>query len=247
MRSDKLAMRAATSLLVFATSGALAADLPPPYRAPPPAPMYSWSGAYVGANIGYSWGSANYEATIIAVGAISHSEKMDGVIGGVQSGYNYQFGAFVIGSESDFQLSGQKGGSTFPGVLPGVTITTTEKLEWFGTARTRLGFLATPNILIYGTTGVAYGQVKDSATTTVTGVGSATASFKDVKAGWAVGAGVEGAFGGGWSAKLEYLYIDLGKTEHSFGTPGVGTIVSDTRHITDNIVRAGLNYRWSSF
>ena len=146
-----------------------------------------------------------------------------------------------VGFESDIQLSGQKGGATFPGVFAPTTITTDESLDWFGTSRTRLGFLATPNVLLYGTAGVAFGQVKDDATVNTPGLGSFTASFKDVKAGWTAGVGVEAAFGGGWSGKLEYLYIDLGATSHSFGTIGLGTIATETRRTTDAIVRLGMN------
>jgi outer membrane immunogenic protein len=246
MRLIKLAMLAAASSVVFATGGALAADLARPvYRAPPPVvAVYTWTGLYWGANVGYSWGTAKYDATLIFAGATSNSEDLDGAVVGVQSGYNYQVGAWVFGAETDIQWSGQKGGSTFPGVLPLTTITTDQKLKWFGTSRSRLGVLVTPNILLYGTAGVAYGQVESSATITITGVGSATGSFKDVKAGWTAGAGIEGAFGGGWSAKLEYLYIDLGKTEHTFATPFLGTVATETRRTTDNIVRAGLNYKW---
>jgi outer membrane immunogenic protein len=242
MRLLKLAMLAAIGALAIATDGARAADLP--YKVAPPAPVYSWSGLYIGANVGYSWGRSTYDATIIAAGTVSHAENLNGFIGGFQSGYNYQAGMWVFGYESDIQFSGEKGGSTFPGVIPGATITTDNKLQWFGTARSRLGFLATPNVLIYGTAGLAYGQVQESATTTITAVGSATATFKDVKAGYAVGGGVEAAFGGGWSGKLEYLYLDLGKTEHSFATPALGTVVSESRRTTDNILRAGINYRW---
>jgi outer membrane immunogenic protein len=244
MRLIMLGMLAATSLVALAVGGARAADLPPAYKAPPVAPAYSWTGLYVGANIGYGWGQAKYDATLTGIGAVSQSEDMDGVIGGLQSGYNYQMGNWVLGFESDFQLSGQRGGSTFPGIAALTTITTDVELEWFGTSRTRIGFLATPNILLYGTGGVAYGKVSTSATVTTVGVGTLTASFEDVKAGWTVGAGIEGAFGGGWSAKLEYLYIDLGRTEHSFGTVALGTIATETRRTTDNIVRVGLNYRW---
>jgi len=238
LRPGVLAAGAAT----LATHGALAADLPPPYRVPPPA--YTWSGLYLGANIGYGWGSMKYEASLTGVGAISSSRDVNGVIGGVQSGYNYQLGMWVFGYESDIQASGQHKSFTFPGVLPGTTVTTDHKLDWFGTARSRLGVLATPSILLYGTAGVAYGQVKESATVTVTGVGTAIGSFKDVKAGWTAGAGIEGAFGGGWSAKLEYLYIDLGKTEHTFATPALGTVASESRRMIDNIVRVGVNYKW---
>jgi outer membrane immunogenic protein len=232
----------ATAGFVMLTIGVHAADLPA-YKAPPPA-VYSWSGLYMGANVGYSWGTAKYDAVLAGIGTTSRSERMDGAIGGFQSGYNYQFGSWLFGFESDIQYSGQKGGATFPGVFAPTAITTDERLKWFGTSRSRLGYLATPNILLYGTAGVAYGQVKDDATVSTPGIGSFTANFKDVKAGWTAGGGIEGAVGGGWSAKLEYLYIDLGKTEHSFGTIGLGTIATESRRTTDNIVRVGANYRW---
>src|SRR5215470_20088655 len=91
----------------------------------------------------------------------SNSQDMNGVIGGVQAGYNDQFGTWVWGWETDFQGSGQKGGSTFnsavtTGTTPiPLTATTDHKLEWFGTTRGRLGFLWGPNVLLYGTGGVA--------------------------------------------------------------------------------------------
>jgi outer membrane immunogenic protein len=224
---------------------ASAADLRrPAYQPPPPPPVYSWTGIYWGVNVGYSWGDAKTELGLTGVGTVSGSENMDGVIGGFQLGYNYQFGAWVWGFETDIQASGQKGGSTFNGIAPLTTVSTDHKLDWFGTSRSRLGFLWTPNVLVYGTAGVAYGEVKDSATISRVGLGSATNTFKDVKAGWTAGAGIEGAFGGGWSAKLEYLYVDLGKTEYTVAAPALGTVATFTRRTTDNIVRVGLNYKW---
>ena len=83
--------------------------------------------------------------------------------------------------------------------------------------------LWTPNVLLYGTAGVAYGQVKDTATITRRRRGLSSSTFKDVKAGWTAGAGVEATIGGGWTAKLEYLYIDLGKTEQTLATPALGS------------------------
>ena len=244
MRLVKFGMLAATALVALAPYGALAADMAPApaYKAPPP-PVYTWTGPYFGANVGYSWGTAKYDASIIAVGAVSRSENINGAIGGFQSGYNYQIGMWVWGFETDIQASGQKGGSTIT-PLPAVAVTTDHKLQWFGTARSRLGFLVTPSILLYGTAGVAYGKVNDSATITITGVESATDTFKDVKAGWTAGAGIEGALGGGWSAKVEYLYIDLGKTERTFATPALGTLITESRRTTDNIARVGVNYKW---
>ena len=240
----KLLLLGAALTALFGGS-ALAADLRRPAYTPPappaPPPVYNWTGLYWGGNIGYSWGEAKRDFTVSGLGTVSGSQDIDGVIGGFQTGYNYQFGTWVWGFETDIQASGQKGGSTLA-VTPLTTITTDHKLEWFGTSRARLGVLWSPNILAYGTFGVAYGQVKDSATITVAGLGSATGTFKDVKAGWTAGAGLESAFGGGWSGKLEYLYIDLGDTERTLTTPT--TIVTDTRGTTDNIVRVGLNYRW---
>ena len=237
----KKLLLATTAVVVMAATSAGAADLRPAYRPAPPPPVYTWTGPYFGVNVGYSWGQSKHEAFLRGIGTFSHDRDIDGVIGGGQSGYNYQWGGWVWGLETDIQASGQKGSDTF--VSPLATITTENKLEWFGTSRTRLGFLASPNILLYGTAGVAYGQVKDSATITAGGV-SVTNTFKDVKAGWTVGAGLEGALGGGWSTKVEYLYIDLGKTEQTLATPGLGTLVTETRRTTDNIVRVGLNYKW---
>jgi outer membrane immunogenic protein len=111
-------------------------------------------------------------------------------------------------------------------------------------------------VLVYGTAGIAYGQVKDSAAlngslAAAAVTASSVSTFKDVKAGWTAGAGVEAALGGGWSAKLEYLYIDLGKTElttAAVGTVAGATVVAinanRTWRDTDNIVRVGLNYKW---
>jgi len=192
---------------------------------------------YWGDNVGYSWGKSKYDATLTGVGTVSYSQNIDGAIGGVQTGYNYQFGAWVWGLETDIQASGEKGGSTLTGALPLTSVTTDDKLQWFGTTRGRLGVLATPNVLFYGTGGAAYGLVKNSATITVAGV-SAVGTFSDLRAGWTAG--------GGWSAKLEYLYMDLGRTEQTFSGFGVGTIATQTRSTTDNIVRVGLNYKWGA-
>jgi outer membrane immunogenic protein len=260
---------ATTALVVLAATSAGAADM---YARPaytPPPPPYSWTGLYFGGNVGYGWGTANDDATqsttVLGLGTrsttISGSQNINGVIGGVQTGYNYQFGTWVFGLETDFQASGQKGGSIFNVIAGGpiavpFTVTDDHKIEWFGTTRGRLGVLWGPNVLLYGTAGVAYGQVKDSATVNGSLAGaaftaSAVSNFSDVKAGWTAGAGVEAALGGGWSAKLEYLYIDLGKTELT--TAAAATVVgatvlaiSDGRTFrdTDNIVRVGLNYKW---
>jgi outer membrane immunogenic protein len=261
------------ALAALLGGSAFAADMrPAPAYAPPP-PAYNWTGGYWGVNVGYSWGDARFDSAFssaaagvpLANAAISERQNIDGVIGGVQGGYNYQSGIWVWGWETDIQASGQKGGSTFAGALgTGIgpipfTATTDHKLEWFGTARTRLGFLWSPNVLVYATGGVAYGEVKDSAIINASTAGGAVRAqvvdtFKDVKAGWTLGAGIEGALGNGWSAKVEYLYIDLGETERTGSAvvlaTGAGTVfvanANQTFRTTDNIVRAGLNYKFGS-
>ena len=248
----KKLLLATSALVVLGIGAASAADLRarPSYApAPPPPPVYSWTGLYWGVNIGYSWGEAKNEATLQLApgvfGTASSSRKVDGVIGGFQSGYNYQFGTWVLGLETDFQASGQKGSEVFQiaGGVPPTFLNTEHKLKWFGTSRTRLGVLWTPSTLVYGTAGVAYGDVTEDATIT-RGAQSASFSFKDWKAGWTAGGGIETAMGNGWSAKLEYLYVDLGKTESTIATPGLGTLATETRRFTDNIVRVGFNYKW---
>ena len=246
---------ATTAFVVLAAASAGAADMyaRPAYTPPPaPAPVYTWTGMYWGANVGYSWGQSKNDRTGSLIGlnaTVTESQDVDGAIGGVQTGYNYQFGTWVFGLETDIQASGQKGGSTIPLLaLAPSALTTDHKLQWFGTTRPRLGFLATPNLLLYGTAGVAYGQTKDNYTVNTVGVGTAaTASINDVRAGWTAGGGIEGAFGGGWSAKVEYLYIDLGKLEQTVTIPPAALAATFNSRLTDNIVRVGLNYKWGGY
>ena len=108
----KKLLLATTAFVVLAVGSATAADLRPAYKAAPPPPVYSWTGLYWGVNVGYSWGQAKDEVSLLGVGTFSESQKVDGVIGGFQSGYNYQFGQWVLGFETDIQASGQKGGTT---------------------------------------------------------------------------------------------------------------------------------------
>jgi outer membrane immunogenic protein len=160
-------------------------------------------------------------------------------------------------------------GDTGDGNVGGAAVTDTlrQKLDWFGTFRGRIGstFIA-PTFLAYVTGGLAYGDVKTTNTvsgTNITNPGgqgvnggtiltpvSAAFSNSSVRAGWTVGVGIEGVISGNWTAKLEYLYIDLGNVSGSFITPVVGPsggflTSSYNSHITDNILRVGVNYRFN--
>src|SRR5712692_5662863 len=132
----KLLLSAAATMLI--AGPASAADLA--VKAPPPGAAYiasPWDGLYIGGNLGY--GETSFDFPGISL----HG---NGVVGGFQAGYNKQFGTFVLGLETDFDLTSIK--NTTAGV--------DTKLPWFGTTRTRLGFLVNPALLLYGTGGVPY-------------------------------------------------------------------------------------------
>jgi outer membrane immunogenic protein len=203
-------------------SAASAADLP--RKAVPYAPAYYapvWSGFYAGVNAGYGWATFDNDFG---------TDKMKGFVGGGQLGYNWQIGSFVLGVEGDFQYSGQK--RTETAVIGGVTFTGEEKVQYFGTARGRLGY-AFDTVMIYGTGGAAWSNFKAS----VSALGL-TASTDTTKMGWTAGGGVEWMFMPRWSAKVEYLYIDSGSTSLTVaGVTGSGKL-------KDNVGRLGVNYHF---
>jgi outer membrane immunogenic protein len=257
----------AAAAIMAGLGTASAADLPIYTKAPPL--LYSWTGFYLGGNVGYSWGKSDttvsfLDASGAAIASDSHSFDLNGVIGGGQIGYNWQTGKWVWGLETDIQASGQKGSSTFTcptGICKlgsAVTETLDQKLDWFGTLRGRLGFTVTPTVLLYATGGLAYGDVKTDGTIS----DPTTFSSSTIKTGWTAGAGIEGRIAGNWTAKLEYLYMDLGNVSGGLvGTPivlpnpcvvrvcaanNLSTTFSSTGSgITDNIVRVGVNYRFN--
>jgi outer membrane immunogenic protein len=154
---------------------AFAADMA--VKAPPPAPtpVYSWTGFYVGANIGGGWGHQNINytpndpASSVVINTFQYlvsgdSFGLSGVVGGLQLGYNYQFNRnWLIGLETDFDGTGIKGSgqTSYAGGLE--FSSAAERVKWFGTVRARLGYLPADNLLTYFTGGFAYGKVEDTA------------------------------------------------------------------------------------
>jgi outer membrane immunogenic protein len=266
----KIVSAFAFSLLTAGT--AVAADMP--LKAPPPpiAPVMMWTGFYVGLNGGYSWGRANTTlfpaAPLLAFPA--GRDANGGVFGG-QIGYNWQVDPkWVFGLEADGQWTGERGrrndvlGSVrvpTPGndfnIVTTTSADTEVSLPWFATFRGRVGLLANPSLLLYGTGGLAVGEVKlASQTTTVAqlfGPGSqgtipagpavtligATFADSQTRVGWTVGAGVEKKFSQNWSAKLEYLYLDFGTKRYFDGTANQADV-----SFRDHILRAGINYQF---
>jgi outer membrane immunogenic protein len=256
--------------LLFAGS-AFAADLAvkaPVYKAPPPP---TWAGFYVGGNAGWI-GSADDTLTNTATdtgahgfglalssGAIPGSIPLgySGFLGGAQAGYNWQIGSLVYGIEGDFDGSTAKSSTAavFPGGGGIVPITTaySRDLDWLATLRGRLGYTVAPAFLVYGTGGLAVGHTSVGSSVTSPGASpppetepATNLTSANTAAGWTAGGGVEWLFAPKWSAKAEYLYVDLGghsnTLTYTYGanTSTMTTAVKDT----SNIVRAGVNYHF---
>ena len=249
--------------------GASAADMPvkaPVSKAPVIVP-YNWTGFYVGANAGYTWGPWDASSSqVIFDPSTTHSPKVNGWLAGLQGGYNWQSGAWVYGLEGDIQITGAKDSDAWsaPGAppviitiddfLPGpagggpMAFTHEWKFPWFGTLRARWGFLPAERWLLYVTGGLAVGEAEYNMTFSQPGAirmfNPYSLSDRTTRAGWTVGGGVETALDNNWSARLEYLYVDLGtRSINTFDVDGAPFQVE--YRIRNNIVRAGVNYKFN--
>lgn len=205
------------------TGAASAADLPrgPVYTKAPPS-AFGWDGWYIGVHGGYA--SGDFDARLIAG---TDNLKPDGGFGGVQIGYlRHLTPNWVLGFEADFSMGDVSGN----GVVIGPA---TVEIDYFGSARARLGYAAGP-WLFYGTGGVAWAKTDFS----VAGGVDLTSNFPHV--GWTAGAGIEYAFAPNWSAKIEYLYADFDQVRSNPGG------VVQVNELTLSTVRLGINYRFGA-
>jgi outer membrane immunogenic protein len=226
----KRVLLASVGLLTMALAGtAGAADLPRRAAAPVSAPVYmpavyNWTGFYAGLNGGYGWGNS---AWVDAAGSTGDFDISGGLVGGTL-GYNWQSSQAVFGVETDLAWTNLEGTTSV--TCPAGCKTSN---SWLGTARGRLGY-AVDRWMPFVSGGAAFGDIK----ATLPGVGSES----DNKVGWTLGAGAEFALAGNWTAKGEYLYVDLGDMNCSIAVcGGAGTTKVD---FTAHVVRGGLNYRF---
>ena len=232
---------AALSLLALGGAAA-AADLPPAPQLPPLEAQPAWTGFYAGLNVGGGFGTSHNAFNIAGFGLPAFDTSLAGVVGGGEAGYNWQTGPWVLGLEASFDGSGLSGGRTAPcpaPLCPALTASYTQRLSWFGTLRPRIGY-AFGNWLFYATGGGALGEVGTNATATV-GPLVATDNRSHTRDGWTLGGGVEVEIARGWSAKIEYLYLDLGNRTRSYL---LDPPISDTSHFSANVFTAGLNYHF---
>jgi len=211
--------------LLAASISAQAADIPRPvYKGVRSVvAYYNWTGFYAGINGGYGWGMSDWDSPAISI-------KPKGWMVGGTLGYNYQIGSLVWGIEGDFDWADVSGSSACG------AFSCDTKNEWLGTIRGRLGY-AFDRWMPYMTGGGAYGRIK--ATTSNPALAGASKS----QLGWTGGAGVEYAFQGNWSAKLEYLYVDLGSFD--CGAACTAGVTTNNVSFTEHVIRAGINYKFS--
>jgi len=223
---------------------ALGADMAvrPLLKAPPMVAPYSWTGWYIGANAGYGVGSKQGGLAFTPAATETFNAMPGGGFGGGQLGYNYQiYSNIVLGLETDIQGAGITDTRTCLLVCgAGLSAAIDQKLTWFGTTRARLGW-ATGPVLTYVTAGAAYGGTETGLTTTAGGLTTSLVTTS-TKSGFVWGTGVEAALGGNWTAKAEYLQMDLGSSAVTNVLPATTSTFS-TKH-QEQLFRGGVNYRF---
>ncbi|RXT45049.1 outer membrane protein [Bradyrhizobium betae] len=263
----------AVASVVLGSASVHAADLAAQYtKAPVMAPAYNWTGFYVGGNVGGQWGSADLNTSTVwtpagyfatssvpAIGTVgAQGANSSSVTGGFTAGYNWQVNHAVLGLEGDINYFGFKGSASGSAVYPccaptAFTVSSQVSADWLATIRGRIGFLAAPTWLLYATGGAAIAEVKGNFNFTDTfSAATESAAIRDTRVGWTAGVGTEYAFGGGWSLKAEYLYVDLGRSTATStnlvtfaGTaPSPSNVYTHSVDLKSNIVRVGVNYKF---
>ena len=236
------------ALLVGAPFAAQAADLPRPAPAPPPyippPPVFSWTGFYIGGNLGAGWGRGEINDTLFGVNfATSNNASF---IGGGQIGGNYQIGSFVIGAEADFDWFANNSNSG-PGILlpNGNTIRVSANDRWVTTLAARAGW-AIDTVLLYAKGGGGWVGAGNFAVTNVGTGASVALSNSNTNSGWLVGAGVEWAFSPHWTVRAEYDFLGLSNNSFTVAVPTLaGPTFTDTFSTRDRDVQmftVGVNY-----
>lgn len=225
-----------------------------------------WSGFYAGFNAGTSWADLDQSRSFLSTGgsvfgitpgptaiypAADSTSSMRSWLGGVQAGYNLQFGALVLGVEADYQRTGAERSSQLIGSALGPTYNVSAEVKYFGTVRARLGY-AFDRTLIYATGGLAYGEgggdisIKPGTPSMIVPGGPYSGGDTQTHVGYALGGGLEYALTSNISFKAEYLYADLGSKTYTFNLPSTadGSFVKADEAITMQAVRAGLNFRF---
>jgi outer membrane immunogenic protein len=250
MRRHWFAVFVACVSLAGASESALSDGAPYEYSTPAsyPLPRFSWTGFYLGAHLGGTWGSSEANGQTGATLDDSWSASPSGLVVGGTLGYNWQLGPMIYGLEGDLGNLGLAGSGGY--YVPfGYDASTSTDTGFYMTLRGRLGFLMN-GWMLYATGGYLGADTTVSvleACDIFCSVPTVSAESSGFRNGWTIGAGFEVALEGAWSVKAEYLYFDLGST--TLTTPAGSGIGANTWTVdTDgSIVRAGVNYRFTGF
>lgn len=246
---------ASAGAIALTGSAAMAAE-PPVYPPPPPPPIFTWTGAYLGGQIGYAWGTNN--ASLFANNSTHFADStfdsnLGGVIGGAHVGYNLQINQWVVGLEGtvDGTSLSQTLVAPFSGNIPAGSVATEASSDIQGSIRGRVG-VAFDRALIYATGGVAVGGFNATFSNGIAEkflpVGS-TSVFSSTRVGWTVGGGIEYAITNNWSVGAEYRYTDFGTfTDSPFADSFTGGwVATANHHITQNQVQVGFSYKFDLY
>jgi outer membrane immunogenic protein len=226
----------------------------------------NWSGFYVGGHAGYGWGRDPISESTSATGSLGGLFGSDplfrtginshGYVAGFQAGANLQMGAFVSGLEIDLSATGIKGSTTNIDLDGDEIETNTDKFDMLGSARARFGYLIVPNVLFYGTGGLAWTRLSQPFLDVTTGPGAGVngSTFPVWKFGWVAGAGAETIlWNSNWLLRVEYLHYDFGDgggdaaNEVVNATSGSGTATASDSfgHLTADVVRTALSFKFN--
>jgi outer membrane immunogenic protein len=233
---------------------ALAADLPMPAppRAPaafiPVAPPFSWTGIYIGGNAGAAWNRGSFsDANGVGFTLPSNNAVFTG---GGQVGGNWQMGALVLGVEGQFDWLANQNNASAGIPVGGNTLQGISTDRWLTTLTGRVGFAA-DHWLFYAKGGGAWVGNQSFTVNNVTTGQSFTTSNGGWNTGWTVGGGIEWAFAGPWSAKIEYDYIKLSSNSFTVPTPSpLGVLPGDTFTTANRNIQTvlfGVNYRFGGW
>jgi outer membrane immunogenic protein len=239
-----------TTVAMAALAGqAFAADLPSRKEAPvyiAPAPIYNWTGFYIGADLGGSFGNANLWVPGNFGNSFSHNANNDGVIGGGFVGYNYQINSFVLGVQGEFDGLSNSNNRYLSGPLGfiGDRYQSEVSQDWIASIDGRLGYSGPgwDRFLVYAIGGAAWSQLSASLTNTFTGYGH---SISNTRSGYDVGGGVEYAFTNNWTGRLEYRYYNFG-TNNTAWADGLLNGAYYRTTVTNNVIRVGLAYKFGA-